>query len=167
MKFYKLFICSFLLFFASPALAEKFSYKAKILRVLDGDTIVVRSNQKEIRIRLCGIDAPESKQEHGGWSKMLLQKMLNHTNGVIDVHVMDTDRYGRQIASLRSSNVSFNVKMVEYGGAWVYEKYAGNCWNREQIRQVNSFMNNAKNRRLGLWENERPVQPWLWRRQNK
>ena len=33
---------------------------AQVLRVLDGDTVVVRLDGKETRVRLIGVDAPES-----------------------------------------------------------------------------------------------------------
>ncbi len=34
--------------------------KAQVIRVVDGDTLIVRLNKEQVRVRLIGIDAPES-----------------------------------------------------------------------------------------------------------
>ncbi len=39
---------------------DKDAEKAKVLRVVDGDTLIVRLDKEQVRIRLIGIDAPES-----------------------------------------------------------------------------------------------------------
>ncbi len=39
---------------------DKAAEKAQVIRVVDGDTLIVRLNKEQVRIRLIGIDAPES-----------------------------------------------------------------------------------------------------------
>ncbi|WP_255492192.1 thermonuclease family protein [Cetobacterium sp. 2A] len=39
--------------------------QGKVIKVADGDTITILKNDEKIRVRLCGIDAPEKKQKYG------------------------------------------------------------------------------------------------------
>ena len=150
-----------------PFSAGAFTYNAEVIKVLDGDTVIVNDGKKEHRIRLCGIDAPESKQEHGQWSKNLLQNIVKKFNNKVSVKVMDVDRYGRHVASIGYSNFEFNTMMLEYGGAWVYERYADNCWNTKGINKAKHLAARARESHIGLWENKNSLEPWIWRRQNK
>lgn len=60
----RIFIATFLIFFfASTALATTFS--GKVVKVTDGDTLQVMWNGKAEKIRLTGIDSPESGQAFG------------------------------------------------------------------------------------------------------
>jgi endonuclease YncB( thermonuclease family) len=48
-----------------PIWAREFT--ATVIRVTDGDTLVVRTAEfEDVKIRLFGIDAPESRQERAG-----------------------------------------------------------------------------------------------------
>lgn len=52
-----------------PALAPAAEFTATVVRVKDGDTIVVLHDNKQIDIRLEGIDCPESGQAFGQKAK--------------------------------------------------------------------------------------------------
>ena len=56
-----------LLIICAPSYADQ--YEGRVIKVIDGDTIWVKSNNKHIKIRLSYIDAPELKQTHGVRSK--------------------------------------------------------------------------------------------------
>ena len=75
-----LLLCPILLF------AEEFM--AKVIRVVDGDSVNVMrlSENKEVKLRLYGIDAPEWKQAYGKESKDALKGLLG-TNTEISVKV--------------------------------------------------------------------------------
>ena len=46
------------------------TYTAKVIGVTDGDTIVIlTSDRKQVKIRLEGIDCPESNQDFGNRAK--------------------------------------------------------------------------------------------------
>lgn len=83
--------------------------EAKLLRVVDGDTIVVEINEKEYKVRLIGIDTPESvaSQEYldktgkentqtgidaSNYTKKILE---NVTTVYLEKDVSDTDKYNR------------------------------------------------------------------------
>jgi micrococcal nuclease len=51
-----------------------------------------------------------------------------------------------------------NAMMVKFGFAWVYEKYAKNS-------SLYDHQNQAKRKNLGLWSDNDPIAPWVWRKQ--
>ena len=96
-------------------------------RVIDGDTLAIG----DAKIRLHGIDAPESSQNcylNGqAWSCgkastwELTQRVGKQSVACL---VKDQDRYGRLVADCQVAGVSLNAQQVENGWALAYEKYA-------------------------------------------
>ena len=73
----------------------------QVLRVSDGDTIVVRQmDGQEKKLRLCGIDAPEKAQALGKESKANLQRLVDEVNKTVMVSEIESDRYGRTVAEI-------------------------------------------------------------------
>jgi micrococcal nuclease len=73
------------------------AWQGKAIHISDGDTIAVLTSDKlQVKIRLYGIDAPEMGQDFGRKSKDFASGMVG--NKMVEVEVMDTDRYGRTVA---------------------------------------------------------------------
>src|SRR5512144_738278 len=96
-------------------------------QVVDGDTLHVAGE----RVRLHGIDAPESRQSCTlsgvGWP--CGQNATRVLTGVIDGQVVTCrgdkrDRYGRLIAVCYIGSVDLNARMVRDGWALAYRRYA-------------------------------------------
>lgn len=153
-------LMTFMSGFFSYALAAD-AYMGKVTRILDGDTLeVVRSTgeSKQIeRIRLSGIDAPESSQDYGQASKQALAGLC--FGRVARVEPLKHDRYGRTLASVNCDGVDASRVMVASGMAWVYTKY------NTDASMVN-LERKAKQDRLGLWSMASPVPPWSYRREH-
>lgn len=87
-------------------------------RVVDGDTITAINGEKEEKIRLCGIDAPEMKQPLGKASRNHLQQIVDQSqNYQIGVVPIERDRYGRQVAEVfvmkaNGEEIHINSQMV-------------------------------------------------------
>lgn len=126
------------------------------IRVVDGDTIRARADGKEIKIRLVNIDAPEIGQPFGNKSKNFLDKLLYAKK--ITLLAEGKDRYGRVLGNVFSDKSNVNAMMVKFGFAWVYEKYAKNS-------SLYDHQNQAKRKNLGLWSDNDPIAPWVWRKQ--
>ena len=140
---------------------NSFEYVGKAV-VTDGDTIHVASE----KIRLHGIDAPESGQfcensigklyRCGQESAWALDKMIDDTT-VFCKH-KDQDRYGRKVAECFVKDgdqyVNLNSNMVLSGQAIAYTKYSGDYVEQQSI---------AKNNRSGIWQGNF-VDPSKWRR---
>jgi endonuclease YncB( thermonuclease family) len=124
--------------------------------VIDGDTIEVGGN----RIRLHGIDAPESAQDclAGGrlWrcgrhaTRALRGRMADRS---VACEEWDRDRYGRVVAVCRLGGTDLNAWMVSEGWALAYRRYSRKYVAEEAL---------AKAARRGLWRGEF-VAPWNWR----
>ena len=151
----------FLILLLSPILLFATEFSARVIRVVDGDSVnVLRLSEKEeLKLRLYGIDAPEWKQAYGKESKDALNGLLG-TNKEIFVKVLDKDRYGRLICKLHlnSEDISVNEWMVSEGNAWHYVKYAPDDINLQQAEK------NARKNKLGLWSLETPMPPWEFRK---
>jgi len=132
----------------------------RVVRVADGDTItVVRGSLKE-KIRFCGIDAPESKQPLGKESKANLQRLIDEANGQVQLSVIESDRYGRQVAEVFALGKFLQQEQVKAGLAYHYAKYSGNCPHRDAIVTAEAI---AQSNHVGVWGGNFQ-KPWEYRR---
>lgn len=131
-----------------------FGFEGKVVRVSDGDTIVVLTQDKEqIKVRLNGIDAPEKKQSFGKQSTKFLSNLV--AGKTVEVKKEGNDRYGRTIGTIILDGVDINKEMVASGYAWAFRKYSKKYAPNES---------NAKHKKLGLWVEEDPTPPWEYRK---
>lgn len=142
----------------SGGLSSEYLENLKIKRVVDGDTVHVFSKGKVLKVRLVEIDTPEMDQPHGQEAKEYLESLLG--DGYVDLDISGTDIYKRKLGRLYWKQQDINRLMVKSGHAWVYDQYVtDNTFYEDQ--------NYAKNKKLGLWKNNDPIQPWQWRRRGK
>ncbi|MDR2819444.1 MAG: thermonuclease family protein [Desulfovibrio sp.] len=132
-----------------------------VLRVLDGDTLTVRLDGKETRIRVYGVDAPEMKQEYGKEAQEFVENMI--LTEMVQIETVDTDRYGRTVAivHLRDGD-TLERRLLSAGMAWLYPQYCkrAECagWKKLEIQ--------ARESGQGLWRGK-ATPPWEWRKENK
>jgi hypothetical protein len=63
------------------------TFTGKVIKITDGDTIVVLNrNREQIKIRLEGIDCPESHQEFGEKAKQALRFNRNPGNNCLKAY---------------------------------------------------------------------------------
>ncbi len=137
--------------------------------VHDGDTLRVTDGGEEIKIRLCGIDAPEIDQPLGIASRDHLRSLMNRGNGAINVVSVETDQYGRTVAELfvptgNGEEIPINAQMVQDGYAYHYARYSGGCPNGAVLAGAEQ---EAQSARRGVWANPNAVKPWDYRRENR
>ena len=95
-------------------------------RVADGDTItVITPNQTKLRIRLWGIDAPETPkgtkfpgQPYGKDAEAYLKQLVEGKR--VRVEIYGVDRYKRLLATIFVEGKDINLAMIEVGLAEVY-----------------------------------------------
>lgn len=147
----------FILSVPLTSFAETFS--AKVVRVIDGDTVQVYDGATNTRIRLYGIDAPESKQAFGQKAKQTMIQLA--ANQVVDIQDHGPDVYGRILGTIYLNNQDLNAVMVAEGMAWAY-RYKG----RLTVPQYGSLEQKARNASKGLWSDPHAVEPRQWRKAN-
>jgi endonuclease YncB( thermonuclease family) len=147
-------------FYVLSAAAEELN--GKVVRVADGDTITVLDpGNKQHKIRLMGIDAPEKGQAFGNVSRESLASMVAGRNVVVEWH--KRDRYGRLVGQVFSDSHDVGLVQIERGLAWHYKAYAREQ-RPEDAREYAQAEVDAKVARRGLWADLGPVAPWEWRR---
>ena len=131
------------------------AHPAKVIKISDGDTITILTQQHEqIKVRLYGIDAPEKKQQdYGQRSKQFLANLI--AGKVVEVDENGKDRYKRTIGTIYLDGKDINAQMVANGYAWAYRKFSKKYTPQES---------KAKSQRLGLWRDKEPIPPWEWRK---
>ena len=93
-----------------------------VIRVIDGDTIIVMVDGIEMRIRLWGIHAPERDQRDGAAAQRELESMTPPDSRVV-IHPLTLDRYGRVVGNIgKDSEWSVNSLMVAHGWAYHYKE---------------------------------------------
>lgn len=133
--------------------------------VLDGDTVdVYVDGQKKARIRLLGIDAPESSQEYGQNSGQTLENCI--ASGPVVVSYRHDDGKDRMLGKVVAGGVDCNYEQVKVGSAWHYKQYQNEQPASDRPLYSSSELQ-ARSGQKGLWANPQPLEPWLYRRQNK
>lgn len=131
----------------------------KVVKVIDGDTItLLTSKNKQVKVRLYGIDAPERSQDFGEKSRKVLANFIAGKN--VDVSVLDVDRYGRYVSRIIIDGKDLTEELLKTGMAWVYTAYC----KIPECGLWKSLETQAKVSKIGLWSNPAAQAPWLWRK---
>jgi endonuclease YncB( thermonuclease family) len=124
--------------------------------IIDGDTLEIHGQ----RIRLFGIDAPESAQtctiggrpyRCGQEAALALSEFIGRRP--VACERRDVDRYRRIVAVCRLDGQDIGAWMVLQGWALAYSRYSRDYFDEELIARAN---------KRGIWRGTF-VQPWLWR----
>lgn len=144
---------------ASPnAGDEKISFIAKIIRILDGDTVEILYEKLTIKVRLEHIDAPEKrgKQPYGNAAKKVLSDLCFGQIVTIS-STGEFDRYGRLIGEIyNDQGLNINKEMVHLGMAWHFKKYSNDM-------DYDDLEKEARSSKRGLWQEPNAIAPWDFR----
>ena len=129
------------------------SQTAQVVRVVDGDTIVVRIGGREERVRYIGVDTPESVkpdtpvQCFAERASAFNAKLVEGKAVRLDQDVDARDRYGRLLAYVHAGGVFVNAELVRRG-------YARPLTVPPNVRYADRFArlaSQARERGSGLW----------------
>jgi len=158
-RLFGLFLCAFLAASAvSQAQDSAPRIVGKVIAVTDGDTIkVLAPDNTPVRIRLNGIDCPESKQAFGTQAKKFTSTQC--FGKTVTVIVRDHDKYGRTVGDVILPNGrNLNQDLVRAGYAWWYKEYA------PKDRVLQRLQLEATIQKRGLWDGSAPpIPPWEFR----
>ena len=136
-----------------------YAIQGTVIGISDGDTITVLTDDKvQYKIRLYGIDCPESHQDFGTRAKQFASDMIYKTR--VTVETVTTDRYGRTVGIVHIAGKSLNEELIRHGYAWVYPQYC----KKPVCAAWNELEQQARASKIGLWSHANPVPPWEFRR---
>jgi micrococcal nuclease len=138
--------------------------------VTDGDTLWVRpltartgksASSEPRKIRIDGIDAPESCQLYGAQSTAALKKLV--ASKTVIVKSKRVDDYGREVAKIMVKNSDGNMDvgawMVSNGHAWSYHyRHSAGPYRLEEETATRSH--------LGLFADTAAIEPRFFRREH-
>ena len=128
--------------------------------IADGDSITVLApGNRQVKIRLHGIDCPESGQAFGRKAKQFTSSQCFGTT--IQYRQVDIDRYGRTVATVYlEDGTELNLAILKAGFAWHYRRYS----DRQDYADA---ADSARRDGIGLWADKEPTPPWEWRRERR
>jgi endonuclease YncB( thermonuclease family) len=139
-----------------------------VTRVVDGDTLITNCNNTEIRIRLCGIDSPELKQEGGRESKQFVEQLIKDHGNQVSVVPISVDFYGRTVAEifLEPFGIPFLLQSesLRNGQSYLYKQYLNSCPSKDLMVRESAI---AQSERRGLFANQNTIKPWEFRRNRR
>jgi len=170
-----IFLIIFVFSFSTTPISAKTpirTVEGMVIKVSDGDTLQVKTSEAtKLKIRLYGIDAPETEkinhrtghisksgQPYGEEAyKALESKVLGKKVRVV---IIDTDKYKRMVGIVYLENRNINIEMIWEGWARAYREYL----DRPYASQYLDAEKEARNKRLGLWKQGNPQPPWEFRK---
>ena len=129
---------------------------AQVIRVVDGDTVIVRIDKRDVRLRLIGIDTPESVDprqpvqcfgvEASNYTKRALTNKIIYLER--DASQGEYDKYNRLLVYIWLDNTTlFNHRIIDDGYAFEYT-YSTPYRYQSLFKRAQT---NARTTAKGLW----------------
>lgn len=94
---------------------------AQVVRVYDGDSLVVNIGSAEAEVRLIGVNAPEGSECHGDAARSRLAQLLESGDPMLVADGEDIDQYGRLLRYLYVDGLNVNLELLTRGDALVLQ----------------------------------------------
>jgi micrococcal nuclease len=129
----------------------------RVVSVIDGNTLEVMGDDHEMyKILLHGIDCPELDQEFGITARKMLERLVLEKE--VLVIIQGKDRLGNRLGVITGNGKSDpRFELLNEGLAWTSEK--------NPIEELEVIKDKARENSKGLWQEQNPTAPWIFRRQ--
>ena len=134
---------------AGPPENEHHSMTAKCVKVVDGDTLIVKCDKKETTVDLEGVDAPELGQPWGKEVRAFVADMVGGRK--IEVEMVGAED-GKNVARVTVDGQDLSQLLAARGLAWGTDH-----------GELEALSEKAKSSPCGLWLDPDPVPPWEFR----
>jgi endonuclease YncB( thermonuclease family) len=125
--------------------SEYIEVDTKVVKVISGDVLKVKSQGKEQIVKLLGVNIPTKT---GQKMAINLAKKLNGKTVHIKYKKSDVDKYGRILVLMYVKHVLFNQSLLICGAAAVVSI---GLRDTDLQKQFKSFESKAKDKSLGIW----------------
>ena len=145
------FLISFLLILLTLSSAAQY----KVIRIVDGDTIVVNYKGKPEKVRLLRINTPESGHPDKKQNIPMGKVASDYTKKRLKGKYVDLEfegafrgRYGRLLCYVFVDGLNFNLELVRQGLSPYYTKYGLSQKYDEEFREAERY---AREHQLNIW----------------
>jgi len=150
-----LFLLSAAVLFAADS-ANK-SWVNNVMRIVDGETIVVMHDGVPETVRLFGIDCPDDGQPYADEARNYTTILV--LNRSVDVQPVGKDTGGKTVARVYKEGKDVSQLLLEAGLAWWSRKDAPSDQKLKEIEQQ------ARAAQRRMWVQPNPVAPWDYRQE--
>lgn len=136
------------------------TFDGRVHSIVDGDTLIVLDGaNRQRKLRLIGVDAPEISQGFGQQARTALSALAANQTVSADCR----RDVSVELCIVRNGGVDLGLELVRAGMAWWNPAHSQQQTTNERADYQQAEFN-AKIRRLGLWNSKNPEPPWQWRR---
>ena len=128
----------------------------KVIEVNSGDVITIFNLNRPVRVKLLGVDAPEMNQAFGDVAKKHLADLVLDKSVLVEYSgiAADSSLTGRVLLN----NADIGAQMIRDGAAWFDTNTNRLSGMERDVYQQSEQA--ARNERRGLWQEENPIAPW-------
>ncbi|MBU2549602.1 MAG: thermonuclease family protein [Proteobacteria bacterium] len=128
----------------------------RVTWVYDGDTIKVDGGDRTWRVRVFGVDTPESGQPYSKAASRFTIDLVK--NRIVTIRVVETDKYGRIVGQvILPDGRNLGRELLRAGLAWHFRWFSDDP-------DLARLEKEARAARRGLWADPGPVPPWEYKR---
>lgn len=128
-------------------------------RVVDGDTLVIEMNGGSEKVRLVGVDTPETLhpqkpvEHYGKEASEFTQRMVENKMVRLEYDWQQRDKYGRLLAYVYLEDGTFlNAEIIKQGYGFVYTRFPF-----KYLNEFREYEKQARENKLGLWKEQPPT----------
>jgi micrococcal nuclease len=151
----------FLLFFS----ISSYAVQHKVIRIVDGDTIVVDYHGTSEKVRLLCVNTPESvhpdKKQNIPMGKVASEYTKSRLKGQyinLEFEGKRRGNYGRLLAYITLDGANFNIELVRQGLSPYYAKYGFSQNYHKEFKEAERY---ARKHNLNIWEDPGLTQKYL------
>lgn len=128
----------------------------KFVRVVDGDTLTVINSRdnREMKVRIWGIDSPELAECSGEEAKSELDKLIKM--GAMDLEKIGFDSFGRLVSKVIIGGDDVAIKMLGSGMARIEDAVKEHIRaelkpTEEYLKKLREVEDMARSKKIGIW----------------
>ncbi|MGH6623159.1 MAG: thermonuclease family protein [Burkholderiaceae bacterium] len=127
---------------AAPTTPSAPSFEAVAERVVSGDTLIIRTPEGPLELRLADIGAPQANEFHAPASRTLLVSMVE--GRTVTVTLTGREGASRAFGYVVIGRLNVNLELVRRAAAWV-------CWEYALSTDYMPFENRVRRLGEGVW----------------
>lgn len=143
---------------ADPSLgSQAVTYSGTVLKLENGQVLVVRIGGRERRVRLACVQAPRAVQEP--WAAQAREALQRRVplGSQVEIGLRARDVFARLVAVVRLNGRDVAPSLLRQGALFAYDGYLGQCADLGYPR----IEREARQLRLGIWSVEGGIErPW-------